>query len=485
MYLLGIDLGTTGCKSMVLAPDGRILGEHTIEYNLIFTADGVEQDAEGWWQHVQDTVRAAIGKAGIDGRQVAALSASSQGIAFVPVDRQGRTLMNALSWYDTRSAAEAGQLRQDPGAELLSRRTGRRIGPLVFPQVMWLRQHRPEIYAQTWKCLMCLDFLQYRLCGEAVTDYSMASGTLCYDVAEKAWIGPLFARYGIDQAKMPEIGCFGDVIGTVLPDVARRLGLSEKTKVVLGLQDQKSAALGAGIQDGIITVSLGTASAISSLTAGQPHDPRALVFCHGFDRTRKILESCVATAGSALRWVRDTFFPDLGYPELNQLAEQSPPGAQGLFFHPLLTPAARPEEMGRLTGIQLGTTRSAIARAVLEGVAFEISERIEAHQAINPLAGTARELHLFGGGAASPVWCRILADITGLDVRVPSNRETAALGAALCAGVGSGIYADAASAQAACNLSWSRYPPQAEQHRIYRLLMDDYMALRHAHVKME
>ncbi|NLM77150.1 MAG: hypothetical protein GX173_03575 [Ruminococcaceae bacterium] len=483
MYLLGIDLGTTGCKSLVLSPDGTVLGEHYIEYNLIFTTEGVEQDADEWWRHVQDAVKAAISQASVDGRKIVALAISSQGISFVPLDRQGNTLMNALSWYDSRSRAEADQLRRDPACADLSRRTGRCVVPMVFPQMMWLKKHRPEIYQKTWKFLMGLDYLQYRFCGAAVTDYSMASGTLCYDVATQTWISELFEQYAIDQDKMPEIACFGKVIGTVLPEVARHLGLSEQTKVVLGLQDQKCAALGAGIRNGVITISLGTASAISSLTAERRFDPEERVFCHGFDQSRFILESSVPTAGAALRWVRNTFFPNLSYPQMDELAAAAPPGGNGLFFHPLLTPGARLNQNGQLTGFSLNTSRSDVIRAVLEGVSFEIAERITAHRQINSQVAPAGELHVFGGGAASAIWCQILADVTGLDVRVPSSRETAGMGAALCAGIGSRLYADMEQAQAACAMTWKTYKPQADNQQTYRSIMKTYMAMRHERKK--
>lgn len=478
MYLMGIDLGTTGCKSMVFSPKQHILSEHYIEYELIFTPEGVEQDANEWWRHVQDAIIAGISKAGIDGRDIRGIAVGSQGISFVPVDKTGKTLMNAISWYDTRAKEEAFLIQSDPDAEDLVRRTGRRISPLVFPQIMWLKKHKADLYDQTWKFLMGLDFIQYRLCGATVTDYSMASGTLCYDTITHTWINALFERYGIDLNKMPQIGCFGDVVGSIDPLVARRLGLSEDVKVILGLQDQKCAALGAGIREGVLTVSLGTAGAVSSLSEVHCFDPLMRVFCHGFDRSRWMLESCVATAGAALRWVKNSFFPSLTYRDLDLLAQKAPPGSNGLFFYPLLSPGSQTEPPGRMVGINLNTSRNDVVRSVLEGVAFEIADQVYAHRQVNRQVLNATELHVFGGGSASPIWCQILADVTGFSVLVPQTREMACLGAVMCAGIGTGIFQNMKDAQDTCGLTWTRYQPDPSQNQLYRPILSDYLAAR-------
>jgi len=478
VYLLGIDLGTTGCKSMVFDLGGKILGDHYIEYDLIFTPEGVEQDANLWWENIKTAVRTAINKAGIDGKKVLGLSVSSQGISFVPVDKNGNTLMNAISWYDSRAVDEADLIRKDYDNFQLYCRTGRQISSLVFPEVMWLKKHRPEIYKKTYKFLMGLDFIIYRFCGVCATDYTMASGTLCYDVVNRKWIDELFKVYDIDMDKFPQVCCFGDVVGKVMPDVAVELGLSTETKVVMGAQDQKVAAIGAGIDNGVITLSMGTASAISSITNKHLIDNTMKTACHGFDRQRWIMENAVGTSGSALKWVKNTMFSNMSYKEMDELASQAPPGSKGVFFYPSLYKGNRNKNNGTLYGLGLETTQGDIIRSVLEGIAYKIKECIDSHRQINEDVRNTKEIRIFGGGAVSPVWCQIISDITDMKVVVPRTHETGNLGAAICAGIGAGVYKNLKDAQQIAGGVGSVYIPREENREVYRNGYEAFLALK-------
>lgn len=190
MYLLGVDLGTTGCKSMVFTYSGDILSSEYIEYDLIIGENGhIEQDADLWWQVVRTTVKNAIHSSGIDGKKIKALSISSQGISFVPVDEAGNTLMNAISWLDSRAVNEAKAISHALGDQAIFSAMGKPVLPIyVLPKLMWIKKNRPYIYKSTWKFLMAMDFLIYRFCGVIVTDYSMASGTLAYNLLEKKMV---------------------------------------------------------------------------------------------------------------------------------------------------------------------------------------------------------------------------------------------------------------------------------------------------------
>ncbi|NLC44055.1 MAG: hypothetical protein GX783_07200 [Clostridiales bacterium] len=468
MYLLGIDLGTTGCKSMIFDLEGNILGEHYIEYDLIFTPEGVEQDANLWWAHVKTAIKTALKNADVEGTKVLGLSMSSQGISFVPIDEHGNTLMNAISWYDNRAMEEADEIKSDYDNFSIYSRTGRQISSLVFPEVMWLKKHRSEIYDNTYKFLMGLDFLVYRFTGQCATDYTMASGTLCFDTVKHEWISEFFEKYDIDMDKFPSIHNFGDVIGTVLPEVAEELGLSTETKVVMGLQDQKAAAAGAGIDHGIITVSLGTASAISSIADTHVVDESMGVACHGFSRDNWMLENSIGTAGAALKWVRNTMFSQISYAQMDALAEQTPAGSNGIFFYPKLSKGVSVNNEGFFTGLGLEITQGDIIRSVLEGIGYEIQERITAHQRISQGARSAKEISIFGGGATSSIWCQIIADITNMTVVVPRTHETGSLGAALCAGIGAGIYKDLADAKRMVGGMQTKYVPNPKNHEVYK-----------------
>ncbi len=439
MYLLGIDLGTTGCKSMVFDEKGTILGSNYIEYDLIICEDGIEQDANAWWSNVVNTVKASLAQSGIKGSEIKALSVSSQGIAFVPIDREGNTLQNAISWLDGRSIEEVAQMGRECDPKEIFFQTGKKIFPCyVLPQLMWVKRHRPLVYEKTYKVLMAHDYIIYRLTGKAVTDLSMASGTLAYDIHEQRWISELVKKFDIDIEKLPELMVLGDVAGTVLPEVAQVLGLSSETKVIIGAQDQRCASIGAGIDKGIFTISLGTSSAIGAICDKPLIDDTMQVTCCGLDRNRWILETVVSTAGVALKWAKNTLFPNLSFAEMDKLAESANP-AGGVSFYPHLSVDESGEANGAFTGLSLQTAPADIIRAVLEGVGYQMKMHI--HN-MERLGVKGDEIRIFGGGATSKIWCQIIADITGKKVVVPRTHETGNLGAAIIAGIGAGIFSD-------------------------------------------
>lgn len=438
MYILGIDLGTTGCKSMVFKQDGTILGSDYIEYDLIITEEGfIEQDANIWWNNVKTSISNSVKCSGIDPSKVIALSISSQGISFVPIDKDGNTLMNAISWLDGRAVDETNRISLDYDSKFIFNDFGKLVLPFyLLPKLMWLKNHKPDIYDNTWKFLMGMDYLIYKLTGKAVTDYSMASGTLAYSLKDKVWYEEIFKKYEIDMDKMPELGCLGEAVGSVTQTAAKELGFTSKTLVVMGAQDQRCASFGAGIEDGIVTVSLGTATAVCSICSHPIIDAAMKVTCCGLDRDHWMLESVIGTSGVALKWVKNKFFKDISYKEMDQMAASAPVGAGGVKFYPHFEDKGAGSQ-GSFIGIGLHTTEGDIIRSVLEGIAFQIKLHIESHERLN---GTMREIRLFGGGANSGPWAQIIADVTGRKVIIPRTSETANLGAAMLASVGAGLY---------------------------------------------
>jgi len=260
--------------------------------------------------------------------------------------------------------------------------------------------------------------------------------------------------------------------------VAEELGLSTGTKVVMGAQDQKAAAIGAGIDNGVITLSMGTASAISSITSKHLIDKTMKTACHGFDRQRWIMENAVGTSGSALKWVKNTMFPQMSYKKMDELAAQSFPGSRGVFFYPKLYKGNSSRQNGTLFGLSLDTTKGDIIRSVLEGIAYNIKECIESHKKINEDVRNTEEIRIFGGGAVSPVWCQIISDITGMKVIVPRTHETGNLGAAICAGIGAGVYKDLKDAQQIAGGIGKVYTPMKEKREIYEKGYKEFLALK-------
>lgn len=475
MNFVGVDLGTTGCKSVVFEQGGKILSQSYIEYGLIRKDGYIEQDPNLWWSLVVQAVAESIASCPIAATEIKALSISSQGISFVPVDESGRALHNAISWLDNRAVCQSERIARRFGEKNIFLRTGKRVSPCyTLPKLMWLREELPIVYRNTWKFLMGLDFIIYRLTNRAITDYSMASGTMAFDISKRRWAIDLLEACGVEAEKLPDTGCAGTLIGEIDAGIAASMGLPSGVQVFLGAQDQKCAALGAGIKEGIATVSLGTATAISTLCGTPVYDKRMRIPCFSFDETNWMLESVVGTSGASLKWLRNTLFEDMTYNEMMEFATHSPQGANGAMFFPHLQGAASPywigNASGTLHGITLATSRRDIIRAVLEGVAYQIAVNVSLHKEITGC--TIKELRLFGGGANSSLWCGIIADITGKIVTVPYTTETANLGAAMLAGL-------RADSQLALQPQ-ARFEPHDGPHRRYGEQLSDYLKKQNA-----
>lgn len=443
VYFLAIDLGTTGCRSMVFDDALRLLGADYIEYGLITPRPNwYEQDANLWWDIACQTMKAAIAASGISGNEIVSLSVSSQGISIVPVDRAWQPLRNALSWMDTRAEEEERRLIAELGQEETFSRTGKRIAATyTLPKLLWLQQNEPDVFEKADYFLMPLDFLTAKLCKNAVTDPSMASGTLLYDMVESCWHKPTLARFGIDEAKLARILPSGSVAGKVLPEVAAQLGLSSNCLVCVGAQDQRCASLGAGLSPGVVTVSLGTAAAVCKLCARfAPEDGMHVGWSPHVFAGEWISESVAGAAGASLRWLRDSLYRATDYSAINFEAAQAREKGSDVVFLPYLCgpgfPRFDPDSTGCFYDITLASERGDFALAVMRGVTYQIREILESMDA----GGETRQLVLFGGGVKSALWRELFADALGMPVSIPANAETAGVGAALLAGLGAGVF---------------------------------------------
>lgn len=442
-YFLAIDLGTTGCRSMLFDESLSLLSSEYKEYGLIAPrADWYEQDAELWWTLSLETMDAAMEKAGIDRGLVRAISISSQGISIVPVDRELKPLRTALSWMDGRAVDETKLVGDTLGYEEAYTLTGKRVlSAYSLPKIIWIKNHEPEIWSRTHKLLMPLDFLTARLTGEVVTDPSMASGTLLYDIHNGVWHDGVLETFGIPKSMLAEIRPAGSLAGYVLPEVAKKLGLSESCAVSIGAQDQRCAALGAGLDTDSITVSLGTAAAICKMwNTCDNENNRAVGWSPYVYPNTFVTEGVCNTAGAALRWLRDMMYPSESYKIIDREAEAARDRGTDVIFHPYMSPCPYPrysaDATGCFHGLSMATTRGDFANAVMEGVAFQVTEILE----IMDRSNSASKLVLFGGGAVSKLWQQIFADATGKEILVPAIAEAAGVGAAILAGVGTGDF---------------------------------------------
>ena len=438
---LGVDLGTTACKCAIIDSRGRLLGESSADYPLItLSPKEVEQDAEEWWRGALTAIGEAARKADVAPERIAALAVSSQGISFVPVDEGGRPLRRAISWLDSRAEAEAREILDAFSSERLFQMTGKRASSFyVLPKLLWLRKHEPEVFERTHRFLLAHDYLVHRLTGMFVTDHALASGFLLHDVKRRVWSEEMVSRFDIPKTALPDTMNAGEAAGPVAPAAARETGLTSQTRVVVGSQDQKCAAYAAEAGPGVATISLGTATAISAVVRSPMLDPKMRIPCFPYvEPDRWILEGVVSTSGAAVQWFRDQVYKG-GYQLMDLAAQGEMDATVSLFFFPHLAGAGSPvwnaPHGGAFTGLSLHASAAAMARAVLEGVAFQIRSNLEV---LGELNVKPNMLHAFGGGARSDVWIQIIADVAGLPVSVYHNPESAAIGSCMLAALGAG-----------------------------------------------
>ena len=472
-----IDLGTTGCRALLVQPDGVVVAEHYVEYGSRYGAGGaVEQEAAEWWRVcvacLAEVRRAAPPAA------VCALGLSAQGHSWVLLDDRLRPLRPALCWLDTRSAPHCDEVLRRVGADRLGALTGKLPGAWhLLPQLLLLRELDPAAVAGASWYAMCLDFVAAKLTGNCVTEPTTAAGSLLFDIARREWSAELLNHFDVPADKLPPVVPSGSVVGELSTDAAAATGLPAGVPVVLGGQDQKCAALGAGIRSGVATASLGTSTAVTVLADAPGFDAATKIPCFPFvlDRVWE-WEAPLATTGGALRWLRDVLARDTDYAEMDRLAAESPPGANGVTFHPHLAGAAsphwQPERRARFTGLTLGTSTADVIRAVMEGVAYEIRLNVDA---LERLVGRLDSVHVFGGGARSRVWCELIAAVLDRPVQTVQRVETAALGAAMLAAV-HGFGNDLAEAQAALLPPGETLAPSRADAAAYDALLLRYLA---------
>lgn len=473
-YVLAIDFGTSGCRSAIYDEDLQMLCVSTQEYPLIVLSEKeIEQDADLWWECALKTMADAVAQAPVDPKDIRAVSISSQGIAIVPVDRDGKTLHNAISWLDSRADSELKMLDKRYGASYLYQHTGKRLSPAyTLSKLIWLRENRREVYDHAWKILMPLDFIQFRLTGKCVTDHTMAGGSMYYDASAQKWACDLLKDLDLAEDKLPGIAWAGEPVGTLLPEVARRVGLSEGVIVANGAQDQKCAALGAGAACDIAAISLGTGSCIAQLASVPPGDPQMRIPFFSYVRKGTWdLEGVINTAGSAYTWFRNEFAGNRSFDEINEAAA-AVVLPNRVMFYPYLAGSSSPywdDAAGCFTGLSLNAGFGHAARAIMEGIAYNIRANLDAMASI---CGRAKEIRLYGGGSKSSLWCRIIADVTGLPVARLSSSETALAGAAILAfqALECAIPASLPSAE--------RFAPDPQNMKLYRESYREYEQLR-------
>lgn len=454
-YILAHDLGTSGNKASLYDRQGKLVASAFGGYETYYPQPGwVEQDPEAWWEAVVATTRELLAKAKVRATDVACVTFSGQMMGCLPVDGDARPLCRALIWADQRGITQARRLEAELGQEFVYRTTGHRISPTYSAaKIAWLKDERPQVYAQTYKFLHAKDFIISRLTGAWVTDYSDACGMNLFDLTRRAWSPEILRATGIDGGKLPEPHPSTDLAGKVTTAAGKATGLAPGTPVVIGGGDGSCAAAGAGVvREGAAYNYIGSSSWIGIATREPIFDPQMRTFnwIH-LDPNMYSPTGTMQAAGGSYVWVRDALClaeveaaAKLGvsaYELMNLEASRVPPGAGNLLYLPYLlgerSPHWNPYARGTFIGLTPSHRRAHLIRAVLEGVSLNLRIILEAFRSEAPIAA----MRVIGGGAKGAVWRQILADVFHLPVhRLAFLDEATSLGAALAGGVGVGLF---------------------------------------------
>ena len=492
MSLLGLDVGTSACKGLLLGSDGHEIAAAGVEHRLSFPRPGwVELSAEAVWRDVSDIIGRLAEAGRLDGDPVRALAFSVSGDEALPVDAAGRALYPCIMSMDSRTAELAAAWERKVDAGNVYALTGLPFAPnWPLLRLIWLRDHEPQVFARTAQMLCWEDLMIGHLTGTATTDHSVASRTMAFEIGKRHWSENILALAGVAPAMFPRSVASGTVVGVVAAGQAADLGLAGDVLVVAGGFDQAMAALGAGLtHPGEAVVGTGTWEALTILTATPAIAPSLRT--GGYTSGCYVagdLYYCMATnpgGGSVVRWFRDTFGAAeleisrrTGIDAFDLLMREVPDDPTGMLalphFEGSYTPWMDPASTGAVLGLRLSTSRGQVLKALLEGITFELAENLARLEAAGVSVGGLRAT---GGGARSPVWLQLKADITGHAVTRVAVSEAGCVAAACLAGVGAGVFSSAGEAVAAVTRTAETYQPRPQIHAVYQETFARYRRL--------
>lgn len=489
-YTIGVDIGTSGTKSLLIDPDGNILAESSASYGISMPKPlWTEQNPEDWWAATVKTIRAVVKQARAKPAEVKAIGLSGQMHGSVFLDKAGKVIRPALLWNDQRTAAECEEITKLAGGreKLIRMVANPALTGFTAPKILWLRNKEPKRFARVKHVLLPKDEIRRRLTGELATDVSDASGMLLLDVRKRKWSDELLGKLQLDKSMLGTVYESEDVTGSLRPEIAEKLGLTTDCLVVGGAGDCAAGAVGNGIvKRGILTASLGT-SGVMFMHSDQPQydkKGRLHTFCHAVRGKWHMMGVTLSAAGS-LQWFVENVCTELAtrrgadpYQTINSEASAVSPGSDGLLFTPYLagerTPHADPNARGCFVGLTSKHARGHLARAVMEGVAMSLRESLEV---IKSLDVPVREMRLSGGGAKSQLWRQIFADVMDQSACTINAEQGPAYGVALLAAVGSGQFKNIEEACKATIEVVKKTPPKKPAVRTYDKLFPIYQSL--------
>lgn len=486
--LLGTDIGTTGTKTILVNEFGQILASAYKGYRVYAEKPGyAEQEAEDWWEAVVYTIRECIKR--IDRKDdIKAISLSTQGGSMVPVDENCRPLCRAAIWMDKRGYSQSKELSLQRDKDFYYMKTGWRLSDgLNLIQIKWLKDNNPEIFKKTHKFISTVEYINCKLMGETCGDPTNAAMTQLLDIKSRKWDSEILEISGIEEKRLGTLTDSGEVVGTLSAAAAEQLGLSRQVKIVSGGHDQYCVALGAGaVNNGDVVLSTGTAWVVLGIF-DKPVFDTDTYFAPGNHVVKGKWGALVSvpTGGVSMEWFKEnlglTFRNGDGSTEteklgdIDQKALKKGPGSGGVMFYPHFTGSSCPtwslKSKATIMGLDLSHDRYNIARAVMEGVVYDVNWMLSS---LKEQGVSIERLKVLGGASRSSLWTRIVADITGVPVMIPESADMACIGAAILAGVGGGIFKNFSEGCSAMIKRETEVQPDKQNRLMYEELFKKY-----------
>lgn len=443
-YVIGVDLGTSAVKTLLIGQDGNVQAEATREYPLYHDKAGwSEQEPEDWVTGTIHSLQELLTQSGVNSADIEGISFSGQMHGLVLLDADNKPIRRAILWNDTRTTKQCREIEHKLGDKLLTITRNPALEGFTLPKIVWVQQNEPDVFARADKFLLPKDYLRLRLTGKVHMDLSDAAGTLMLDVANKSWSEEVLSAFDLPAAFCPPLVEASAYVGTLSPSAAQETGLDEATKVFAGGADNACGAIGSGIlSPGLTLCSIGTSGVVLTYEADSSADYEGKVhfFNHGKENAFYAMGVTLA-AGYSLSWFRNTFAKGESFDTLLEGIGDIQPGSNGLLFTPYLvgerTPHADAMIRGSFIGMDGSHTRAHFARAVMEGITFSLNESIDMFRAAGKTVDTIVSI---GGGAKNPLWLQMQADIFQANVVALENEQGPGLGAAMLAAVGSGWF---------------------------------------------
>jgi len=489
-FYLGIDIGTTGTKTLLIDESGKVLAESNAEYPMAQPKPGwTEQSPDDWWDASVKTVREVVAKASVSPGDVKAIGLSGQMHGSVFLEKNDNVIRPALLWNDQRTAAECIEITERAGGRkaLIKMVANPALTGFQAPKILWLRNHEPRLFSKLAKVLLPKDDVRRRLTGDYVTEVSDASGTLLLNVVKRKWSRKLLEKLELDESLLPRVVESEDVTGTLTAKAAKTLGLTTDCKVVGGAGDCAAGAIGNGVvKAGVLSTSIGTSGVMFCFSDEPQYDPagRLHTFCHAVRGKWHMMGVNLTSGGSLQWWVENVvqgmagFSEDETYEAVTKEAAKTVAGGGGLIFLPYLngerTPHADPSARGAFVGLNLAHKRGDMTRAVMEGVTFALRDSLAI---IESMGVSVKEIRASGGGSKNPLWRQMQADVFNRKIATLKVEQGPAFGVALLAAVGDGAYKDIAEACKATIEVSTQTAPDKKAAKEYDRLFPIYQSL--------